>query len=345
MLEGVGIGDLHFDKLERTLPGIGNKAIVKELRKPLNYALKNGIEHAFYYGDIGEYARFSYEALILFMDVLLDPKYEGLYQWIYLGNHDFDEEGRNSLEVLVSLLSLLKRRGIKNRIRVFTQPEDLEIDDVPVRILPYPHTNTSGKRLNFGHFEVSGAIRDNGRRIKEGVETEHLCLIGHLHTCHKVANSYFSGTLYQTNFGEKLPKSFHHFKVKGDLKHKIINVPNDPEYKLFNLEIYSRKDLEKISDSEKDLYKLFVQDGVKINPDDLTKYKNVIKLNKFKDEKDLKVQLEEEWKIENVGTVFQPQEDLKELLVTKNVREDLKQRTLKLHKKMLRKTGFIEEAE
>jgi hypothetical protein len=305
----------------------------------LNYAIKNGIEHVIYYGDIGEYPRLSYEAQILFKSVVFDQKYKDLYHWIILGNHDFDEHGRHSLQVLRWDIKNILSDDRRKRFRVFTKMTDMVIEDVPVRFLPFPCKETSKKHLNVGHFEAAGALRDNGRKIKDGVTTtDHLSVVGHLHTCHRVGKFYYSGTLYQTNFGEALPKSFHHIKVRPNLEHKIINVPNEPEYTLINLEIYRRSDLKKIEDNPKKLYKLFVQDGVRIEPGDLEKYKNAIKLNRFKDDKDLKIQLEAEWKFESVGTVFQPEEDLISFMKEQRIESDLQKRTLKLHDRMISKS-------
>jgi hypothetical protein len=339
-LEGVGIGDLHLDKVERLLPGIGNKWVQREMRKPLDYALENGIEHVFYYGDIFEYPRATYESMRLFKHVIFAKKYRNLNQWIILGNHDYDEKGRHSLEFLLDDIRILQSYGIEPRIKVFINQEDYEIEGVPVRFLPHPYTKTSKSRLNIGHFEVAGAIRDNGRKIKEGVESSNLVLLGHLHTPHRVGNNYFSGTLYQTNFGEALPKSFHHFKVRDDLKHKVTNIRNEPEYVLENKEIYTVKDLKKLSDNPKHLYKLFVQDAVDVDPAFLNEHTNVKKVNRFKTEEELKVQLDEEWKLgEDVGQVFQPKEDLVTFLNSKGISKEVQKRTLSRHDEALRKIG------
>jgi hypothetical protein len=336
-MEFVGIGDLHFDKLEKTLPGIGNQIIAKELRKPLDYALKKGVEHALLYGDIAERALLSYDGHIQFLSVLLDPKYKDLYLWIILGNHDWDEDGSYSLRLLeeVSKWMGLYVPEHKKKIKVITNPRDVLIDDVPFRFLPFPHTKTSSKAANIGHFDSKGAKRDNGRVMKDGVETNHVCFIGHLHIAQKVNNSYYSGTLYQTNFGEPLPKFFHHIEIDEKLRREVRLIPNDPEYKLHNLEIYTRKDFGRIKESEKHLYKLFIQDGVKVNPDDLTRFPNVIKINRFKDDQDLKVQLDEEWKVDDTfGEVFQPEEDVKLFLKEKRVSKDLGKLVLQLNRRM-----------
>lgn len=334
MLEFVGIGDLHLGKLERIIPGIGNEVVVNETKKCLDYALSNGITNVFFYGDIGDKTRLSYKDHLALLSLLLDPKYAGLKFWIILGNHDFDEHGVNSLQIIRYMVKMLK---LKN-IRIFVKGEDEKIDGVNVRFMPYPLVETSKKAVNIGHFDAVGAKRDNGRTIKngEGVDTDHFCCVGHLHTPHTVKNMFFSGTLYQTNFGETLPKMFHHVKVLPSLKRKVKYVRNEPAVKLFNLEIYSRKDLNKITKNKNDLYKLFVQDGVKINPDDLSRHKNVIKINRFKDDSDLKVQLEEEWKaVDMEGTVFQPKKDLLSFLKKRNVDKEIVSRTLAINKRIL----------
>lgn len=306
---------------------------MNEVRKPLNYALKHGISYVFLYGDICDHARMSYDGHIWFGEVILDDKYKDLIFYTILGNHDMDEKGRHSLEVLE-----FYARKMKRNLKILVNSCEVGIEKVPVHFMPYPDINTSSKHLNVGHFEVAGSMRDNGRIVKEGHHSKHLSAVGHLHTPHRVGRTYFSGTLYQTNFGESLPKSFHHFRVLPDLRHKVLDIPNEPAFKLFNLKIFSRKDLHQISKEELYLYKLFVQDGVRINPDDLSKYPNVIRINRFKDEKDLKAQLEDEWKItEEVSSVFQPEEDVKSFLVTKNVKKELQERVMKLHNKTIKK--------
>lgn len=341
MFEFVGVGDLHLGKLERVIPGAGNALVEAEFRKACDYAVRKTIKHVVLYGDIGDKARLSYSDHITLIRVMFDPKYKHLKFWLYLGNHDFDEDGRNSFELFQELLKFLRllEQDIGKRIKIITKPLDTEIDGVKVRFLPYPNRQTSSKRLNFCHFDAVGGKRDNGKLIKagEGVDTDDFCCIGHLHTPHRVRNMFFSGTLYQTNFGESLPKFFHHVRVDENLKRRVKYIRNRPGFTLNNLQIYTRKDLNKISESESDIYKLFVHDGVDIKPDDLKKYPNVIKINRFKDEKDLKVQLEEEWKaVDDIGTVFQPREDVKFFLTTKNVQKSLKRRVLQINDSILK---------
>lgn len=331
MLEFVGIGDLHMDKLSKLLPGFGNAAVAAETRKVLDYAKKHGVVHVFYYGDVCDKSRMSYSGHTELTQILFGPEYADLNHWVILGNHDFEENGTHSLQVLQQFAESTGR----SNVHIITQPTETKIDGVRVRFLPYPHESTSKDALNVGHFEAAGALRDNGKRITDGYSKNHLCAMGHLHTMHQVRRMYYSGTLYQTNFGEKLPKFFHHAKVMPDLRHKFKCVRHTPSFTLTNLEVRSRADLKKVSSNPLDLYKLFVHSSVKLRPDDLEKLNNVVRINKFETEKDLKTQLADDWKVsdEEDVKVFQPKEDLLTFLHTKNIREDLKKRVLQLHEK------------
>ena len=331
MLEGVGIGDLHFDKLNKLFPK-ADDLIVAEVRKALDYAVDRDVHNVFFYGDVGDTARMSYEANLAFWDLLFQDDYRGLRFDVILGNHDFDEHGRHSLE----LLSWVHRHfGGERKLRVHTQPSVITMGGVPVQFLPYPYVKTRADCLNVGHFESSGSIRDNGMRISKGVSTKHLSLVGHLHTPHSVNRHYFSGTLYQTNFGESLPKKFHHFKVASDLTHKIKMVPNDPDFKLINLEIWGTKDLKKISPNPLHLYKVYVQEGVIMDETSFAPYPNVVKIIFFKTKGELKTLLEEEWRsAESVTSLYQPKADLKAFLTKRQVEAPLRRRVLELHKQI-----------
>ena len=329
MLEFVGIGDTHHDKLDNLFAN-ANDLIANEVRKPLRYALSKGVPYVFFYGDIGERARISYEGNLSFWSTLFDDEFDSLEYHIILGNHDFDEHGRHSLELLLWVAKKLGRK-----VFVYTQPTVIKLGGVKVQFLPHPYKKTRADCLNVGHFEVAGSTRDNGRKINTGFETEHICALGHLHTPHTVNSCYYSGTLFQTNFGESLPKKFHHGRVKSDMEHKIRLIPNDPDFKLFNLEVYGVNDLKAIDTNPMYLYKAFIQEGVDIDPELFAKYSNVVKLVWFKTKTELNTLLEEDWKsMESVGNLYQPEQDLKSFLKEKRVTPELKKRTLSLHKKL-----------
>lgn len=334
-LEFCGIGDLHLGKLNKVLDKVVDdvdELIANELRKPLNYAVKKGIPNAIYYGDVGDKPTLSYDSHLAFLTVVSDPKYKDIQHHIILGNHDFEENGRHSLELVEWFCNRLH-----GNLHVYTTQKVVKIGGINVNFLPYPFTKTQKDCLNVGHFEVAGSIRDNGRQISEGKHTNNLCVLGHLHTPHVVRNSHFSGTLFQTNFGESLPKGFHHARVKSVKEFQITQINNDPAFKLVNLEIYTRKDLAKISKDPMHLYKLFIKDAVDIDIEDLGNLPNVIKTNIFKNKEELNLILEEEWKEnEEVTNLFQPEEDLRRFLSTRKVNPQVQKKVVELHEKFIK---------
>jgi hypothetical protein len=186
---------------------------------------------------------------------------------------------------------------------VFTKAEVVDVDGVPVHFMPYPVTKTLKTAVNVGHFEVAGSLRDNGRKIDEGHESNHVILMGHLHTNHKVRNTYFSGTLNQKNFGESMPKYFHHIKLCEGAPIKDLEVESvkfKPEWQMFNTTISTARDLDVLEKDERTFYKLYLKDGLDIDINQvLLDYPNVIRHNTFKNKKDLELLVHREWELDN----------------------------------------------
>lgn len=294
-MEAVGIGDLHFGKLDSLIPSAPS-LIAKSIRRVFRYALDKGIKNVLFYGDVAERPRLSYDDQCAFYQVLLDPKYKDLEIHIILGNHDFAENGTHSLQVLELFANMMDRN-----VHVYTQAQRVTIDGVAFNFLPYPHTETTKNAINVGHFEVSGSLRDNGRKIEEGLSTKHVTLMGHLHTKHRVRNTFYSGTLYQTNFGEYEDKFFHHIKAGSHRPDdvEVIDVPFEPPWKLKNLTVTSNKDLKLIVPDENVLYKLFIKDGADIDIERvLGKRPNVVKHNVFKSKQDLETLIQQSWELD-----------------------------------------------
>lgn len=292
-MEGIGIGDLHFDKLDSLIPN-ASELIVKSVERVFRYALNNGVKNVLFYGDIGERPRLSYDAQVNLYKLLLKKKYRDLSLHFILGNHDFAENGTHTLQVIQSIANEIDRE-----VYIYTKPELKSLDGVPFNFLPYPFTETTKKAINVGHFEVKGSIRDNGKKIEEGPSSKHNTLMGHLHTCHRVNNTYYSGTLYQTNFGEHLPKSFHHFKAHSASELHVDNIAFEPPWKLLNLTVSSERDLEDLDSSPNVLYKLFLKDGADVDIDYvLTKYPNIVKHNVFKSKKELEEMVQQAWELD-----------------------------------------------
>lgn len=296
MYHAINIGDAHFDKLNTHLGEKGNLVIGSEYHKVYRYAIDNAIPYVVWLGDVADKARLSYQAHEVLLEIL--AKYDGqVTTFIILGNHDYDEEDCYSLQLIEKMYTL----GLFKTVHIITKPEQRMLGGVCVNFLPYPATEPlpppdgyDAATVNYGHFEVPGAIRDNGMRIKgESAESDgNVYIIGHLHTPHDVGNKHFVGTLYQTNFGESLPKSFTEsmFRVKnGVLKKKLTRHPNDPNFKLFNITIETVEDLKQCKSSNPlHFFKLFIKEDVVLPDDWLAKNPQVLYTNHFKTEKDLK---------------------------------------------------------
>lgn len=295
MVEVIGVGDLHLDKLDKVVPDV-NLHITRSLRRVFNYALERGIKYIIFYGDIGEKARISYEGHKLLFRLLLHPKYRELEIHIILGNHDFAEDGTHSLEVVQVVTDLFAQSSVK----VYTEPEEVSLGGVNFRMLPHPSIDTSKRVINVGHFEVQGAKRDNGRQVEEGFDNDHVCVVGHLHTNHRVRNCFFSGTLYQTNFGEALPKFFHHIRANSAKDYDVSSIRFKPPWELINLEVKKQEDLELLKNPDTfSYYKLFIKDGLDIDVNSiLTQYPNVVKHNYFKNKQELELLVQEGWRLD-----------------------------------------------
>ena len=291
-MEFIGIGDLHFRKLDNLIPEASSK-IAQCLHRVFGYALNQGVRNILFYGDVCETPRLDYASEVALYSVLLNPRYRDLSIRFILGNHDFAEDGTHSLEVMKVIA-----KECSVNFKVYTQPTKVRIEDERFKMLPYPFTDTEKDCVNVGHFEIKGSMRDNGRVIDEGVETPHHGVMGHLHTNHRVGQMHYSGTLYQTNFGETEPKFFHHCKVV-DGKLKVNNVAFKPPWILRNLKVNTPEDVEQLEQDDTILYKLFIKNGLDVDLESLmTKFPNIVKTNVFKTKQELKLMLSDGWKLD-----------------------------------------------
>lgn len=262
-MNAVGIGDLHLTSSR----GVGGLAsyikdhdamVAREVSRVLKWGAKRGIKRCFLYGDVCEGTRMSYEAQLALLKILRTPSYEFD---IILGNHDlFGEEPS-----LGHSLQIIKEFELPN-VRIHEYPRKMKLDGCYVNFLPWPHKDFDKDCLNVAHVDVAGATNDNGRAITKGSKSSATAVIGHIHTKQKIRNSYLSGTLYQTNFGESYDKVFHH--ISYDDGWNIAEIPFEPEYRLHILEVRTKRDLKKAPRSKKDLVKLILLDGCVISPED-----------------------------------------------------------------------------
>jgi hypothetical protein len=180
---------------------------------------------------------------------------------IILGNHDLfaeDPAAGHSLQII-------KEFGLPN-VRIYEEPTLTKIEGRPVKFLPWPYVDFEKGVLNVFHNDVAGATTDSGRPISKGTESKAIAVGGHIHTNQRVRNTYYSGTLYQTNFGESKEKFFHH--VEYDDGFVINSIPFKPEYVLHSVEVRTKKDLKDVPRSKTDLVKLILIDGCQISAHD-----------------------------------------------------------------------------
>ncbi len=287
------IGDIHGDKLRNLFPTNHLDLQFAEIRKAIDYARRQGETAVTFLGDLAENIRLSPEAESHFIRFFfwLDSVMEG---HVILGNHDFAETGNHSLLPFFEL----QRAKVFKRIRFYEEPTIVNIDGVNHNFSPYPYKEGVKNAVNYGHFEVSGSTRDNGTVIKKAHDTneKHAWVLGHLHTPHDVGNNHYTGTAYQLNFGESLPKSFSIVTPRishGKLKLKKERIKVDPAFKLINIEVYKEKHLKQIEKNPLYKYRLLLSADFDTDIDIMGKYPNVVKLEGFKSKKELKALVQE----------------------------------------------------
>lgn len=329
--EFVGIGDLHLtdDKGHGGLAKYVEHAdayVMREVQRVIDWARERHIGHAVLYGDLCENPRMSYDGQIaLIKTIEANPD---IQWWAILGNHD--KVGANS-QMGHSMQVIMKAR-LAN-LKIFTRDIYTEIEGVKVKFCPWPSTKFDYKCLNIGHIEVRGSKSDSGRVMDgEAMSTSKaVVMMGHLHTRHRVRNTYYSGTLYQTNFGEGLKKYFHHVVFSSPEDYEVIAVPFDSEYKLHNIVVETEADVETMPRGDKDLLKVVVKDGSDVIVPDLP---NIVINKAFKTKAELQSILTEDL-LQGQELVVRSEDFFSHWLANKDLDEGAKARVLQLRKEIL----------
>jgi hypothetical protein len=325
-LEALGVGDLHLTAAD----GSGGLAkyvadaddmVMEEFSGVLQYGRKHGINTVLQYGDVCDAPRMSYTAMIA-LSRFLAANDDFMFHFI-LGNHDMFGE----TPATGHSLELLKLLYTKPNVKFYTKPKTVEIDGAQVRFLPYPHESFDRTALNIFHKEVRGSKNDAGRTMgsDELSDSKAVICAGHLHTAHRVRNTYYGGTIYQQNFGESLPKYFHHIEFNNAKDYEIKLVKHDPKYKLHTVVLQSRDDLSNIPEGEFNLVKLVIQDGADVSASDYAKFSNIVMIKPFKSKEDLAVILTEDL-TEGQAHSFKMEEVFKDWLKSLDVDEQMRKR-------------------
>lgn len=284
------IGDAHMDK-SRILNVVGegaNKIMVDYIDSVIKKMVDAGVDYIVQTGDVGDEPSLSDESELLWFDLL--HKWDGKVELhIYLGNHDIEQE---RVHALCKIEWMAKH--VWKTIHVHTKYAKTTMGDLLVEFLPYPLKASQTKKpsICFGHFGRAGAVGDNGYALRGGEETAEgdnsLYILGHLHTPQKVGQSYFPGTLYQTAFGEPLPKGYAIFTIND--KYQVKKgwwIEAEPPFKFMNVEINVQEDLDKVDKNLRVFQKLFCHADVVVPSNFMLQHPNVIDVVRFKSEVEL----------------------------------------------------------
>lgn len=261
--EFLTIGDFHLEKLATHFPASHLGLQFSEIEKACDYAVKNGIEHVIDLGDISDQPHLGEEARVALLEHYL--KYDGKFErHVILGNHDVRDKNTHSLMTFEQLI----KRGKFKSLYIHKDPVQTSFNDITINYLPFPATNAISSKyesVNFAHLSRPGTIADNGYCDKKnGVPCtdNNIWVIGHLHTKQTQKRNWWPGTIYQTNFGEKLPKGFSVFKVTREGKKLFCTetfFKNDPAFKLIVIKVENEEDLDKLTNNPLYRYKLKIK--------------------------------------------------------------------------------------
>ncbi len=335
MAEFVGIGDLHLT--DATGSGGLSKyvkdaddMVVSEVQKVVDWATNKGIDKVIQYGDVCDGPRMSYSGTIALIG-LIEKNPDTTFYFI-LGNHDLYGKTTalgHSLELMVLLCK-------SPNVKFITKPKTLNVDGVKVRFLPYPHESFDRDALNVFHKEVRGSKNDHGRvNDSDDLPKSHAVIVaGHLHTAHQVRNTFYSGTLLQNNFGESLPKYFHHIEFNSKDDFNIQLIKHKPTHKLHNIVLQTRADLALIPKGDTNLVKLVIQDGADVSAVDYGKFTNIAMVKPFKSKEDLQVVLTEDL-TEGKELIIRTEDFFKVWVASLDVDPEMRKRVRSVRKRVL----------
>lgn len=327
----LGIGDPHFDgKMIKYMEDL-NHRIVHEMDRVMEWGKREGIGLAVIYGDICETPNMSYQAHTLFLDFLMrwSPYYRIL---IPLGNHDKEHSTHHSLQIFSRMCDY----GLLPKVKIVEESTTFfRKSSTPLRICPWPFLDTDPDALNVIHEAVAGAHWDHGREVEGAKKMKDRCVSGHIHTAQTIGSTNYSGTLYQTSFGEKPRKYFHHVTWEDGEEPVIKRVRHVPSFRLENAIIESQSDVEALSRDRNVLYKAFVKSNAVLDEDAFAELPNVVKFNSFRTRKELEKLIVDEIRLDdefNVASVLSVENNLKTWLDQSGEEPDLRKRAYRKFK-------------
>jgi DNA repair exonuclease SbcCD nuclease subunit len=236
----------------------------------LDQIRENDITAVFMLGDFFDRRKMiNFETLKLAREVFFQPLAAmGMPVYMITGNHDVMYKNTNSVN---SLDLLVSEQGYKN-FKIFSHPETIVVDSVPVLMLPWINSENyndsmdavrnSEARYVFSHLEMKGFEYHRGMMSERGhcdadlLARYDAVFSGHYHHRSSRGNIHYLGTPYEmtwADYGD--PKGVHVF----DGKLKFIENPEKIFIKLTYDDANSKAiDLESLSGLESKHLKVHV---------------------------------------------------------------------------------------
>ena len=183
---------------------------------------------------------------------------------------------------------------------------------------------------------------DSGRPSKSTIEVDDSTVVvaGHIHTAGQVKNVYYSGTMFQTNFGQSEKKYFHLIHYNSPEDFDISLIPTHPELLLKTAIITSKADLDKIireskNAKQKEVWRLIIVDGADVAASDYDAL-NVVQVKSYSTKQDLQDLVL--GSVEYVSTQdIRPEDVFLDILGKReDINEDMKEKIKAVRKRVLK---------
>ena len=236
---------------------------------------KRGITTCVHLGDVVDRRKFiSFKIANDFRQRFINRFAElGIDLHIIIGNHDTYYKNTNEVNSMEELVG-------KDRCNIYTGPEVVEFDGVPIQFIPWINANNydesmtalshSPAQIAMGHLEVNGFEMHKGHFADGSYDKElfrrfDIVMSGHFHHKSDDGQIYYLGTPYEIYWNDyEDPRGFHIFDTETRELERIVN-----PYRIFEkvyydatTTAYTGYDMSKLKDmyvkvivvNKKDLY-------------------------------------------------------------------------------------------
>ena len=205
---------------------------------------KRGITTCVHLGDVVDRRKFiSFKIANDFRQRFINRFAElGINLHIIIGNHDTYYKNTNEVNSMEELVG-------KDRCNIYTGPEVVEFDGVPIQFIPWINANNynesmsalsrSPAQIAMGHLEVNGFEMHKGHFADGSYDKElfrrfDIVMSGHFHHKSDDGQIYYLGTPYEIYWNDyEDPRGFHIFDTETRELERIVN-----PYRLFEKVYY-----------------------------------------------------------------------------------------------------------